>query len=184
MKTPLLYGSLLALVGALLTYGMYFAGYHDTAEKMQSVQWIQICIGIIATVVLMALAIRERRTEYPTEQTWGYGSAFGTAVLTGLVSVVLGGILSYIYFAFVNPQFSEIVYQAQVLKMEQKGIPSSQIDAASGMMRKFTSPAVMIIFQVIIGCIFSALFALIIAIFFRNRDTPVPADLESTPPVV
>jgi hypothetical protein len=181
MKTPLVYGSLMALVGALLTYGLFFAGYHDAPEKLQVAQWIGSGGGILASIVFTALAMRERRAEYPANREWGYGSAFVTGLLAGLVGAVLGAILAYIYFAFVNPGFNEIVYQAQVAKMEAKGMSSAQIEQASGMMRKMMSPVVMVIFQVIAGAVWSTILSLIVAIFFRNRPAAAYAAEPNTP---
>lgn len=183
MKTPLLYGTLIALVGALVTFGLFFAGYHDTPEKLQSVQWVPGVVALVATVLGFMLAMRERRAEYPAEKEWGYGAAFGTAFLTGLVSTVIGAVLSYVYFAIVNPNFTEVTYQAQVAAMEAKGIPAAQIEQAAPMMQRFMTPAFMIIAQLVMGTIYSLVIALIAAIFFRTREQPV-ASLEATPPAL
>ena len=183
MKTPLLYGTLIAIIGALLTFGLFFAGYHDTPEKMKSVGWLPGVVGFVATIVGYILALRERRAEYPADKEWGYGSAFGTAFMTGLVSTVIGAVLSYVYLAIVNPHFAEVTYQAQVAAMEAKGIPSAQIEQAEPMMRKFINPTVMVVMQLVLGTILSAVIALIVAIFFRNREQPLAA-VEATPPAL
>ncbi len=172
----------MALIGALSTFGLYFAGFHDAPEKLQVAQWIGSGVGIVAAVVCTALAMRERRAEYPMENEWGYGSALGVGILTGVVAAVFGAILAYIYFGIVNPQFSDVVYQAQVAKMEQKGMSSAQIDAASGMMRKMMGPVAMTVFQLIGSIVWSVILSLIVAIFFRRRTTITPAEVE--PPTI
>lgn len=171
----------MALVGALSMYGLYFAGFHDTPEKMATANWIGSCVGIVASVICLALAMRDRRNESVPDKDWGYGSALGTGVLTGLVAAILGAILAYIYFGIVNTQFSEVVYQAQVAKMEAKGLSSSQIDAASGMMHKMMSPVAMTIFNFIGGIVWATILSLIVAIFFRKRALPADA-VEMAPP--
>jgi hypothetical protein len=40
MKTPLIYGFSMALATSLVTLLLYFAGFHDSAEKLGSAQWI------------------------------------------------------------------------------------------------------------------------------------------------
>lgn len=84
MKIPLTYGSLLALIGALLTFGLFLAGLHDTPEKLHLAQPITIAVMVIASIALFALAMRARRAQYPSNREWTYGSAFGTGVLTAL----------------------------------------------------------------------------------------------------
>lgn len=183
MKTPLLYGTLIALVGALVTFGLFFAGYHDTPEKMQAVQRVPGIVGLVATVLGFMLAIRERRAEYPADKEWGYGTAFGTAFLTGIVSTVIGVVLNYVYVGIVNPHFTEVAYQAQVAMMQSKGIPSAQIEQAAPMMQKFMTAGFMAIAQLLVGTIVSLIIALIAAIFFRTREQPV-ASVEATPPAL
>jgi hypothetical protein len=182
MKTPLIYGALMAIIGALVTYGLFFAGYHDTPEKLQASSWISTVVGVLAAVTCLALAMRERRAQHPVDQSWGYGSAFGTGVLTGLWAALFGAVLAYVYFAIINPQFGETVYQAQVAKMEAKGASSSQIDAASGFMRKFVSPVAMTLVQGIGGFIWSVILSLLVAIFFRKRDVVVETTETAAPP--
>src|SRR5581483_1916810 len=91
MKTPLLYGFLAALGGALTSLAMYFTGMHDTVEKLATAQWIQICVGLVIVVTCLALAMREKRSLARAEE-WGFGSAFLTGFLTGLAAAVIGAI--------------------------------------------------------------------------------------------
>lgn len=182
MKTSLVYGTLLAVIGALMTFGMYFAGFHDTPEKMKAVQWPGLAVILIAVIVCLALAMKTRRAEFPADREWGYGSALGTGVLTGLWSALIGAVLGYVYMAIVNPQFGETVYQLQIMLAEQKGAPAAQIEGMSAAKGFITSPVFMTIGQAIqafLGCL---VFSLIIAIFFRKREEP--ALTEAVPPTV
>ena len=63
MKTPLLYGSVLALIGAIVLFGLFFAGLHDSPDKLATAQWIDGATGIVATVACLALAMRDRRAQ-------------------------------------------------------------------------------------------------------------------------
>lgn len=173
----------MAIVGALLTYGFYFAGFHETAEKTQLSQWISMGVGLVVSIACYALAMRDRRDEFPVDKNWGYGSAVAAGVMTSLWAALLGGIAGYVYLAIINPQFSELAYQMQVAKMEKANIPSAQIEASAGMMRKFFAPGVMTGMQVFWGFISGVIISLIIAIFFRNRNLP-DAPAETTPPTL
>jgi hypothetical protein len=182
MKTPLIYGLLLAVAGTLLNFGLFFAGFHDTPEKLHSVQWVQGTFGLVATLVALVLAMRARRAEYPADQAWTYGSAFGAGELTAMWGILFGAIFSLIYFLVVNPQFSEVVYQMQVQQMELKNVPASAISQAEPIMRRMTSPYLMTAMNSVVGLFICTLLALIVAIFFRSRSAIESADT-AIPPV-
>jgi hypothetical protein len=180
MKTPLIYGAAMAIAGALLTFILFFAGFHDSAEKMGSgvAQTLGIVGPLLIAIVCLALAMRDKRANTSTDSPWGYGSALGTGVLTGLFSTLLGAIFAYIYLAFLNPEMPNVMYEMQIAKMEEKGTPPEQIEAAEGMMRTMLSPGVMTLFQSIVGFLWTVILSLIIAIFYKSR----PATLQSEPP--
>ncbi|PTX97939.1 DUF4199 domain-containing protein [Opitutus sp. ER46] len=183
MKTPLLYGALIALVGALLTFGLYFAGYHDTPEKMKAMQWLPGVVGLIASIICLALAMRERRVDFPADRTWGYGSALGTGVMTGLWAALFSAIVAFVYFVIVNPNFSETLHELQIASLVDKGMSQSQIDAAAPMMRKMSAPIPMTIMQTVFGFIWSVILALIIAIFFRKPLRTAEVAVDAPPPL-
>ena len=182
MKTPLTYGFISALGGALLTLGLYFAGFHESVEKLQSGQNIGAVLGIAILVTALALGMREKRANAPAETEWGYGSAFGTGVAIAAFSALFSAVFSYLYLAVINPNFPELVFQAQQAKMEAKGLSATQIANAEPMMRKFMSPIVMTLMGSIMNFIFGLIFSAIVAIFFRQpRPAVVVTD---APPAV
>jgi hypothetical protein len=184
MKIPLTYGAAMAIAGALLTLILFFAGFHDTAEKMQSgfAQTIAIIGPLGIAVACLALAMRDKRANTPADMPWGYGSAFGTGVMTGLFSALFGAVFAYVYFAVLNPDMADVVYQMQVSKMEAKGMPSDRIDAAEQIMRKMLSPIMMTTFQTFFGFLWTVVLSLIIAIFYKRR--PVGGENLATPPTL
>jgi hypothetical protein len=180
MKTPLIYGAAMAIAGALLTFVMFFAGFHDSAEKMGSgiAQGLGMVGGLLIAVVCLVLAMRDKRANSSPDSPWGYGSALGTGVLTGLFGALFGAIFTYIYFAFLNPEVTNIMYELEVSKMEARGTPPEQIDAAEGMMRFMFSPGMATLVQAIFGFVVIVVLSLIIAIFYKRR----PATLQAEPP--
>jgi hypothetical protein len=182
MKIPLVYGLLMAVVGALLMYGLFFAGYHETPDKLALVRWPSAGVSVVASIVFLAIAMHGRRAEYPANQEWGYGTAFGTGVLTALWGCLFSALISYVYFAYVNPQFGDVVYQLQVQAMQAKGMPSARIDAAEKMMRMLLSPIPLTILQLVQSFIGLVIASLIVAIFFRKPTTTM--GLETEPPTM
>lgn len=171
MKIPLMYGVAIAVGGALLNLAMFFAGVHDNPERIQSgiVQTISVVVPLAIAITCISLAMRDKRAITPPEANWSYGSALGTGTLVALFASLFGAVASYVYYAFINPNVSDIIYQAQVATMTAKGMTPDQIERAGGVMRKMLSPAVMTIFQTVMGFAWNFILSLIIAIFFRQR---------------
>lgn len=176
MKTSLTYGAVMAIAGAVLTLLLFFAGFHDSGEKMKLAQWIGGLGGVAIGVTCLTLAIREKRALFPVDADWGYGAALGGGVLTGLWASLFGLVTAYVYFAILNPGFSDVIYQTQVTAMEARGMTAAQIERAEPMMRKWMSPIVMTIMQGFMGFIWSVLLSLLVAIFLRKRPATGAAD--------
>jgi hypothetical protein len=168
MKIPLVYGLLMAVVGALLMFGLFVAGFHETPDKLAVVRWPSAGVSIIASIVLLALSMHGQRAEYPANKEWSYGSAVGTGVLTALWASLFSAVVSYVYFAYVNPQFGDVVYQLQVQTMQAKGMPAARVDAAEKMMRMMLSPIPLTIIQLLQSFIALVVTSLVVAIFVRK----------------
>ncbi len=169
MKTTLTYGFYSALAGALLTLAFYFAGFHESPEKMETAHNAGIVLGLIIGIAVLIFGIKEKRELTPSDASWGYGSALGTGVLIGLFAALMIAVFNYCYFAFINPGFTDVVFQAQVAKMEAKGLSATQIEQAEPIMRKFMSPVAMTISGFIIGLVANTVLSLILAAFLKNR---------------
>ena len=185
MKTPLTYGVIMAVASALLTLGLFFAGFHDSVERIESGlgKFIAFVGPLAITIACLALAMREKRANTPADTSWGYGSALWTGVLTGLLAALFSAVFAYLYFAFINPGMTEVLYQAELAKLEAKGLSPEQIDRAEQFMRKMLSPGIVTVFQSIGGFLITVVLSLIIAIFYKNR-AHVPDSGDRAPPVL
>lgn len=174
MKIPFTYGAIMAVAAAVFTLLLYFAGLHDNPEKFGTGQLLGMLGGLAIGVTCLALAMREKRATHPPTANWGYGSALGGGVLTGLVASVLGIITGYLYFAVIHPGFGDLVLQVELAKLEAKGVPASAIAQAEGMIKFMTRPGMMIAMQAVVGFFWTVVLSLIIAIFFRQRVVAAP----------
>jgi hypothetical protein len=100
--------------------------------------------------------------------------------MTGLFSVLFGAIFAYIYYSTLNPEVTNIMYEMEIAKMEAKGAPPEQIDAAKGMMGFMFTPAMATLMQSVVGFLATVVLSLIIAIFYKRRTT----ELQSVPPTL
>lgn len=178
MKHALTYGFYMALAGAFLVLGLYFAGLHEDAAKMSLGQNIGMIGGVAISVVVMLMGVREKRNLTPADKKWGYGSAFGTAFLIGFFGSLITTVFNYAYFFHINPGFSELVFQTELAKLEAQGVAQDVIDGAEPMLKMMTSSSAMVITGAIFGVIGNGLIALMIAAFCKNRPEV------ATPPVV
>ena len=180
MKIPLKYGLFMALAGAAFSLVMYFAGFHDSPGKMQAAQWIGFAAALAIGVTFLSLAMKEKRATAPADSTWGYGSAFGTGVLTGLFASIFGLVFAYCYLAFINPRMCDVVLQMQLAAMEAKGMSAAQLEKAEPMLRKWMSAPIMACMQAVSGFITSTVLAAIVAIFFKQRVASAATALPPT----
>ncbi|MBS0631237.1 MAG: DUF4199 domain-containing protein [Verrucomicrobia bacterium] len=171
MKTYLTYGFAMALAGALLTLALFFMGYHNDPAKLQTAQRIGMVVGIAIGFVGISLGTRARRAETPESEPFGYGRALGAGVMVALFSCLLGFVTNYVYMAFINPGFGDIILQAQAADLEAKGMSSAQIEQAEKVTRFFISPLISSAFSMIFGFIFSVIIALITSAFLKRSDS-------------
>lgn len=74
----------MAVAAALLTLILFFTGFHDDVEGIESgLGKILSGVGSLAiSIAFLALAMRDKRANTPIDASWGYGSALWTGVLT------------------------------------------------------------------------------------------------------
>ncbi|OHE77851.1 MAG: hypothetical protein A3G75_14485 [Verrucomicrobia bacterium RIFCSPLOWO2_12_FULL_64_8] len=167
MKTCLLYGLGITLAGALLVFVEFFLGYHSDPEKFQTGQVFGTIGGLLITIVGLVYGMREVR-ERTADRALSYGRGVGIGALITIFSGIFGAVFYLIYGLVINPEFHELVYQAQIQAMEAKGLKASQIESMEGLMRFFTGP-VWFAFANLFGApLLGTLLSLIIALFLKR----------------
>jgi hypothetical protein len=175
VRTPLVYGAGIAIANALVNLGFFFAGVHSNSERLAAMQWLGTTLVIATFSVGLTLAVRERRQTLPPEQEWGFARAFGAGVLTGLFATLLGIVPSYLYFAVINPGFSDVLAEMQHNALLDRGLSSVEVNRLMPIMAKFTGPAVLTASGTFIGFIWASLTALVVAFFLRGRAAAAKA---------
>ncbi len=171
MKTYLSYGLAMAIASLLLTLALFFAGYHSDPEKIQTAQLIVTIVGLAIGVIGIALGTKARRAEVPASEPFGYGRALGAGVMIGLFSAIFGTVFHLTYSLAINPDFNEMLVQAQMAKLEADGMAANQIEAAEAVMRKVMHPALQAVFGLVGGTVYGTIIALITSIFLRRGAT-------------
>ncbi len=178
MKVYLTYGFAMALAGSLLAIGLYLLGYHSSADKLVTAQIVGVSGGLIIGAVCITLGTQARRAEIPATEAFGYGRALGAGVMIALIAATFSIGSTFLYCAVINPGFVDVIVQAQVEKLEAKGLSSAQIEGAEKMIRKFSGPVVQSISGFFGGLLFGTLISLVTAAFLKR---PADESLESPP---
>jgi hypothetical protein len=178
MKTCILYGFIIALADALLILVLYFLGLHSDAAKLQMAGWIGGFIGIAIAITFTVIGVKVRRTEFPANEPFGYGRALWASVLISLVASVLSAIFNYVYYALINPGLFDLMIQAQLDKMQAKGISGHQAENAQRILRFMLTPGIYTVYGFVSGMIFAVILSLVIAAFLKRpgqADPPIKA---------
>ncbi len=168
MKTYLTYGFYMSFASALLIFGLYFLGLHDSAEKLGTAQTIQTVVGLIIGIGCIALGTKARRAEIPAEENFGYGSALGAGFMIVLFATLFGVGFNLLYSTVINPGFTEVILEAQTEKFEAAGMSADAAEKATAMVRKMMHPAVQSAIGFVMGLFFGTLVSLVTAAFLKR----------------
>ena len=178
MKVYLTYGLGLALAGALINLAMYFAGFHNDIGRIQTGQYIASGLGLTVAFVGLFLGIRATREAAP-DKSLSYGRGVFAGLMIGVFSGLFGAVFSLLYGLVINPEFHQLLYEMQMDKLAEAGVPAAQADKMEGMMRFFSGPWWIAIASVFFAPIFNVVIALILSAFLKRA--PQPPAFEQTP---
>ena len=175
MKTSFIYGLSIAIAGTLLTFILYFLGFHDSIEKFPTGQTIGMIGGLIITVGGLVLAVKARRAETNPEEEFGFGRAMGAGVLTGLFASLFGSISNVTYMSVINPNLQDMIIEGEIIKLEDQGLSAEQIEGAEGMIRMMTGPVASGIMGFVVSFVVCVVLSLIIAAVLKRPAADIVA---------
>ena len=182
MKTYLTYGGAMAIAGAVLVLALFFLGFHTEAAKLDSAQTIGLIGGLGIGIVCIVLGTKARLAEVPLTEDFGYGRALGTGVMIVLFASLFGLVTNFIYFHFINPGFTDLIIQAQLDKMAEKGMNGAQLEQAEKITRMVMKPGLQAIFGFCGGMFSGTIISLITAAFLKRPANDEVA-AENPPPL-
>jgi hypothetical protein len=181
MKTYLTYGAAMAIAGAMLLMLLYLLGFHSDPAKLTMAQIVGSCGGLVISIICITLGIRARRAEIPPSEEFGYSRALGAGFMVTLFSSLFGIVTWIVYAKFINPDFHDIIVQAQMHAMEAKGMKPEQIEAAEKVIRTMTSPFIQAVFSFFGGLVMGTIISLVAAAFLKR---PAVAIVPEAPPAL
>lgn len=166
-QTALKWGAITGVISIILNTVNYVMNFDATDS---ATKYIAMIGGIIITIVMITLAMKDFKTQNSGFMSYGQGLGIGS--MLGGVGGVIAGIYSFIYLKFIDPSHMETVKNFQMAKMEEQGLSSDQIEQAMKYTEMFTSPSAIVAFSIIFSVIFYFLFSLVIAAI-QKKEKPI-----------
>jgi hypothetical protein len=168
MKTYLIYGFGMAAAGFLLQLVLFILGYHSDLAKFDQAQWIGGLGGLVITVAALVLGTKALMAGLPEGSGFSYGQAVGTGFKICLFAGILTSVLNYVYMAYINPGFSDLVVQAQLAKAQAKGMDPSALEQMEKGVRFMSAPVPQAVVGFLMVVIFGTVISLITSIFLKR----------------
>lgn len=160
-RTALKWGLISGVASMIFTTILYVSG--------QAANGGLASLGIIITVVLMVLTMKEFRTGNDGFMTYGQGLGVGT-LMSG-ISGFIGSAYAYIYNEFIDPTLRQQLLDKAREDMEGRGMDDAQIDAAMEISAKFSSPGIAFVLGIIMSIVIGFIISLIISAIMK-KDKP------------
>ncbi len=157
LSTGLKYGLIMAVVS--IAFSMIRIALGSNPFQSDWKGWI----GAVISIALVVLAHKSFKDGGDGFMSFGQG--FGIGFVSILISLLVGGIFSYVYTHFVDTGILEEVWQKTADDMEAKGQSQETIDTALTWTKKLFW-----VFYFVFGGFFSVIIALIVSIFTQKKN--------------
>lgn len=155
------YGLLLALYSILVLVLIY-------VFNVQRDNWVVAIFNAAVTITFFVVALKQFK-----KNNAGYIS-LTQALKVGLAVAVVSGFIvavySYLHYSFVYPEFSEMIYDEALLKMEEQNLPEAQRDKALEITSFTTSPLFFATMTLVSSLFFGFLISLITGLILKKEN--------------
>jgi hypothetical protein len=152
------FGLILGLISVVVGLIQYVAGINPMDN-----QWTTNLINIALTVGAVVFA--HKNFKEIGNGFMSYGQGLGIAMVVVAVSMVIGGIYTYVYFNILNPAAYDGIWEKAAADMEAQGQSEEAIETALSWTKKLFWPFF------IIGALFwGFIIGLIVSIFTQKKE--------------
>ncbi|MCC9136125.1 DUF4199 domain-containing protein [Pontibacter silvestris] len=118
---------------------------------------------LIGTIVVAMQQYKKSNYGYMS-----YGQGLGIGTLVSAMFGVFGSVFTYIYTTFVDPNFMDNMMEQQRIELENRGMSDEQIDQAIAMSQQFASPALLVVWGILLYIIVGFILSLIVSAIMKN----------------
>jgi len=135
------YGLIIAGINILINLATYATGTHLNPH------WIFKTLGFVFFIILIVLGVKKFKQKNNSFLSFGQAVKIGVGIAT--ISAIVGGIYSYVFMTFIEPDFMQQLMDMQAEQYLDAGMSDEQIEAAQNMGEKFSSPFMIATFGII-----------------------------------
>ncbi|MFZ6011225.1 MAG: DUF4199 domain-containing protein [Bacteroidota bacterium] len=149
------YGLISAMISIVFFLVLVFTGQNAFDNTWN---WI----GLIFSIAILVLA--QKNYKDSGDGFMSYGQGVGIAFWIALISLIIGGLFTYLYTTVIDTTVMDMMYQKQAEEMEKNGMTSEQIDMAAKWTRMLFWPI-----YIFFGLFFGVLVGVIVSIFTQKK---------------
>lgn len=149
------YGLILSLVSVVYFLALVLSGQNAFDNKWS---WLSVIFSI-GIMILGHKAFKDEGNGFMS-----FGQGVGVGFWISLVSVIVGGIFTFVYSTMIDPAVMDLFFDKQMEDMQAKNMPDDQIEMAVSWTKKLFWPM-----YIFFGVFFGVLIALIVSIFTQKK---------------
>ncbi|OQX81637.1 MAG: hypothetical protein B6D64_01765 [Bacteroidetes bacterium 4484_276] len=160
-------GLITALILFVLGIIYYVLGIDFFSYLFMGINFV-LSFGIV--IVFMILGMKAYRDNV-LEGKINYGKKLLVGVLISLIALILSGVLSWIFFELVDPDYVAGQMEDFMMNMEDMGLPEEQLDEMREKMEKSITPLGQLLQNLKTMPVVAIVISLIVAAFVKNDTT-------------
>lgn len=162
-RIALKWGIISAIISVIFTVILY-------NTELWKQQWIPSVAGILITVVLLVLAMKEFKQS--NDGFMSYGEGLSLSMLFIAVSSLISTGFSVIYMNIIDESIMGKIMDAQEENMMKQGLSDEVLSSAMENVQRFSTPGFQFLFGILAGLLFGFILALIVTAFMK-KNRPV-----------
>ncbi len=170
MNTYMLYGLAGAFLGSVMQMVLFVLGLHGEKAQLMNDWRIGTALFVVGTAinaVVIVLGLRAWREEAPGK-AMSYGRGVGGGCLIGFWQGLGALVFAVLYGFVINPGFKDAMIAAQLVKLQEQGVPAEGYAVAEKMMGFMLNPLMQGVMAFFGTVFFSLLISLVAAAVLRR----------------
>lgn len=162
MNKAMVWGLIIALASMIVTTIYY---YTDNMFS-SSAGWVTFVI-YVAGIILTTLSYKKAIDQ---DAPFPYSRALGLGVATMFFASIVLALFTFVLYKIIDPNLIDKMFALTEEKLLQKGISEDMIEQQIEMQRKFMTPTVMSLAQILSVTFYGLVISLITSIFLRKKQ--------------
>ncbi|SDR81574.1 Protein of unknown function [Polaribacter sp. KT25b] len=124
--------------------------------------WISSVLSLVLTVAFIVLGIKKFKSENEGFLSWGQGVKVGLGIV--LISMIISIVYLLLFTNFIEPDFKNKVIESSIVKWEDAGMSSDQIEMSTKMTKDYFELSLygsIVVMSLFLGFVISAITAAI-----------------------